>query len=159
EGRPQARPAAAAPDRVLPCRAGAHRRRWRRGVARGDVALLRGDLPRAGEPAAAQLGAHLVGGRREGPAHRQRLRRGGAADPAGDRQRAHRGVRGGDQRARVRRTGARLRRACPVLRWRRDGRGVRGVRRGRPGAVGGRAGPEHRHCLAQGRGVRRQPGL
>ena len=66
----------------------------------------------------------------------------------------------GDQRAAagLRRPGARLPRARVVLGWRRDRRGVRRVRGGRPGAVGRRAGRQHRHRVAEGRDLGGQPG-
>ena len=56
------------------------------------------------------------------------------------------------------RAGARLRRARALVGWRREGGGVRRVRGRRPGGVGRRRGPEHRHRLAAGGAVRGQPG-
>jgi 2-isopropylmalate synthase len=101
--------------------------------------------------------AHLVGGRRGGRAARRPVRRRGAHRARGHRQRADRGLRGraGDDRAR--RAGAGLPRACDERRWRRPGRRVPGVRGRRPGAVGRRGRPEHRHRLAEGGRERRQP--
>ncbi len=55
-------------------------------------------VPRTGDAAAAQLRAHVVGGRREGPAHRERVRRRRDPRAPGDRQRPDRGVRRRDQR-------------------------------------------------------------
>ena len=56
------------------------------------------------------------------------------------------------------RAGARLRRARALVRRRRQGRGLRRVRGRRPGGVGRRGRPEHRHRLAARRAVRGQPG-
>ena len=75
QGRAQARPAAACPDRVQPGDPGAHRRRGRRDQPGRDLGGLPGGVPRPRDAAEAQLGAHLVGGRREGQARRQRVRR------------------------------------------------------------------------------------
>ena len=58
---------------------------------------------------------------------------------------------------RLGRPGARLRRARPLRRWRRAGRGVRRVPGPRPGLLGRRRGREHRHRLAQGGDQRGQP--
>ncbi len=57
-----------------------------------------GGVPRTGDAAAAQLRAHVVRGRRDGPAHRERVRRRRDPRAPGDRQRTDRGVRRGDQR-------------------------------------------------------------
>ena len=98
QGRAQARPAAPRADRVQPRGPGAHRRRGRRDVGRGDLdGLLRG-VPRPPDPAQAQLGAHQLGRRREGPALRQRVRRRGDPVARGHRQRPDRRVRQRDQR-------------------------------------------------------------
>ena len=116
-------------------------------------------VPRPRDAAQAQLRAHLVGGRREGRALRQRLRR--RRDPVarGRGQRPDRGVRRRDQRAAagLRRAGARLRRARAVVGRRRDRGGVRRVRGRRPGPLGCRPRRQHRHRLAQGGDLRRQP--
>ena len=57
-----------------------------------------GRVPRARDPAAARLGAHLERGGGEGPAHHQRVRRRRAPLPVGRGQRPDRRVRRRDQR-------------------------------------------------------------
>ena len=79
-------------------------------------------------------------------------------DPARHRQRPDRRVRRRPVRHRARRPGPRLRRARAVLRRRRPGRGLRRVRHRRADPLGRRHRREHRHRLAQGRRLRRQPG-
>ena len=72
-----------AADRVQPGRPAAHRRRRGRDDAGADLVGVPRGVPRPRGAAAAQLRAHLQRRRREGPAHRQRLRRGRA--PVADR--------------------------------------------------------------------------
>ncbi len=98
QGRAQARPAAPGADRVQPGDPGAHRRRGRRDDARRDLGRVPRRVPRPGDPAQAQLRAHLVGGGGEGRALRQRLRRRRDPVPRGRGQRPALGVRGRDQR-------------------------------------------------------------
>ena len=64
----------------------------------------------------------------------------------------------GPGRPRRRRPRPRLRRARAVRRRRRAGRGLRRVRGRRAGAVGRRHRPQHRHRVAQGGHLGRQPG-
>ncbi len=75
EVRAQARPAAPAADRVQPGRPAADRRRRQGDVVRRHLGGVPGGVPHPGGSAAAELGAHLLGGRGEGPAHGERLRR------------------------------------------------------------------------------------
>ena len=133
QGRAQARPAAPRADRVQPGDPGAHRRRGRRDDARRDLERLPRRVPRPRGAAQAQLGAHLLGGGREGRARRQRLRR--RRDRSRCRARATARSRRSSARstsclpgwAGLRRARARLRRARSVLGRRRDRRGVRRV--------------------------------
>ena len=111
QGRAQARPAAAGADRVLPRHPGAHRRRRWRDQPGADLGDLHRGVPRPRDPAAARLGAHLLGRGGEGPARDQRLRRRRAHHPARHRQRPDRGVRQRAQREGVERPGGVLRRA------------------------------------------------
>ena len=141
QGRAQAGPAPPGADRVQPGRAGAHRRRGRRDDRGPDLGGLPRRVPGARGAAPAQLGPHLQRRGGEGRAHRQRLRRGRAADARGRRQRPDRGVRRRAQRSPpgLRRPRPRLRRARPLLGWRRGRRGVRRVRdhhRARPRCCG-----------------------
>ena len=110
--------------------------------------------------APARLRAHLVGSGGEGRARRQHLRRRRDRHARRRGQRSDRRVRQRDQRpaAGLGRPGPRLRRARAVVRWRRPGRGVRRVRGRRPGLVGRRSRPQHRHGVAQGGHQRGQPG-
>ena len=73
-------------------------------------------VPHPRGAAEAQLGAHLLGRGREGPARGQRLRRRRDADARRHRQRPDRGVRRRDQRPRASRPQRRLRRPRARLR-------------------------------------------
>ena len=75
EGRPQARPAAPAADRVQPRHPAAHRRRGRRGRRRADVADLRRRVPRARRVRAGQVRLDERRGHRADHRHGARVRR------------------------------------------------------------------------------------
>ena len=116
----------------------------RRDQPGADLGDLHRGVPRSRDPAAARLGAHLLGRGGEGPARDERLRRRRARHPARHRQRPDRGVRqrhqrGAPRRRLVRRAGARLPRARTLRRRRRHRRGVRRVPRRRSGRSGGSA--------------------
>ncbi len=132
-----------------------------------DLGGVHRGVPLARGAAEAQLRAHVLGGRREGPARRQRVRRRRAARAHRRGQRPDRGVRRRDQRgpaaARiVRHPRPRLRRARPEVGRRRDRRGVRRVRgdgcgRRDQGPLGHRPRRQHRHRVTQGGDQRGQP--
>ena len=159
EGRAQARPAAPAADRVQPGRSSSTPTTEGGEMhARGDLGGVPGRVPRPRDPAA-QLGAHVLGGGREGRAPRQRLRRRRDPLPRGQGQRSDRGfvdainalTSTGKPCSRTgRHPGPRLPRARAVLGRRRDRRGLRRVRGRRPGALGCRARRQHRDRVAQG---------
>jgi 2-isopropylmalate synthase len=162
EDRAPPRSAAAAAGRVQPGGAAAHRRRRRRGVPGAAVVDLHRRVParyRAGV-GPVRAARHPAGHRRRRPQraggghHRRRYH----ADGAGPRERTDRRVHRRAGRTRRRGAGAGLPRARAQLRGGRHRRRLRGVRGGRAGAVGGRDRPQHRHRLAQGRGVRGEPG-
>ena len=125
--------------------------------------LLRRGVPGTDHPAAP--GAHPdreSRGRRERrrlrPAQRaDRQPRRGAGRP-GRRQRPGGGVLLGAGRGRLRRAGARLRGARAVGRRRRPGGGLPGMRDRRAGRLGCRHRLVHHHRVAQGGGLRGQPG-
>ena len=163
QGRAQARPAAPAADRVQP---GRSRSTPTPRAARSTPDAIWDGLPRAStstarRPLRAQLGAHLVGA----PGRRTQLTVNVYVDGELQHARAARAT------ARSRRSSTRSTTASsdstsgcsttPSTRCRAGGdahrRGVRRVRRRRPGAVGRRPRRQHRHRLAEGGDLRGQP--
>ena len=156
------RPAAPRPDRVQPGGAAAHRHRGRRDDGRRDLVGVLLGVPRPDHAATPRLGAHLVRGGGEGPARRQRVRRGGVPVAQRRGQRPDRGVRQRDQRAAsgVPTSGSSTTTSTPCRRAatpsRRRTSSARSATRS-CGASGYR--PEHRHRIAQGGHLRGQPSV
>ena len=161
EGRAQARPAAPAADRVLPGGPGAHRRRGRRGHRRGIWTSFKDKYLDRERPlklnsvhtssAAGEKDLLTVNVYVDGELQHPRTA------PATGRSRRSSRRPAATSSATTSGCSTTTSTLCP--RGRRDRGGVRRVRRGRPGAVGRRPRPEHRHRLAQGRGLGGQPGL
>ena len=133
------RPAAPAADRVLRRGAAVHRRRGRRGRAAADVGHLRGRVPRPARP------RHRAAPTTRRPPSRARSRSRPTSVRSTVTARPSRSATARSTRTStrsqsfgIRRTGARLRRARPVLRWRRAGRRLRRVRRERRDGLGRR---------------------
>ncbi len=128
----------------------------------GDLGgLLAPSTSTRDDPAPAQLGAHQLGGRREGPALGRRLRRRRAplAARAAATARSRRSWTRSTACPRTSTSGCSTTRARAELGWRRDRRGLRRVRGRRRGLLGRRPRRQHRHRLAQGRPQRGQPRL
>ncbi|CCH72208.1 putative 2-isopropylmalate synthase [Nostocoides australiense Ben110] len=164
EVRARPRPAAPAPGRVQPGGAAAHRRRGRRADGGGDLGDVRRRIPPLRQPAD-PLGP-LLPGPLDPHEHRRRRRPHRVGHPRQWRRGAHlrqrqwpdRRLHRRHVRPRRRRPGARLPRARAVGRWRRPGRGIRGMRCGRTGPVGRRPPRVHRQGLVARDHVRSQPG-
>ena len=156
EGRPPARPAPPAADRVLPGDPGPHRRRGRRGDARADVGDLLRRVPRRGLAGAAGP-PDVLGGRGQARPRRGDLRRRAPAAGRGRGQRPDLGVLRRAGLGRRGRAGARLQRARADRGHRRPGRRLRGVRDRRRRLLGRRHRHEHGHGLDARGPVRGKP--